>query len=220
MASKIGLTYKREATTTRLQEATNKLRSRGVAVGGEVKPLRDPDAQAVQELEQTAALLEAVVARIDELQRGGAIPMGTVEVTVRDLVEHEAPGIEEIVAVGVARYLETYGPWKDNEDNAVAVGPLTEAITAAWAEAWTDKSDAETDPTDQNAGYAEHTVAELRKLLNEREINVPSDARKADLIAALEQADADAEADIEGPDTSESDAATDVEANTGANQGA
>lgn len=53
------------------------------------------------------------------------------------------------------------------------------------------KGDGSEAPAPESAGYADLTVAELRDLLQEREIEVPSDARKADLIAALEQADAD-----------------------------
>lgn len=68
MASKIGLSYRREAEEARLASATNRLASRGVNVGGDPRPTRDPDANAVAALGRTADVLEAAVERIDELR--------------------------------------------------------------------------------------------------------------------------------------------------------
>ena len=48
------------------------------------------------------------------------------------------------------------------------------------------------EPAQENdGGYEAMTVAELRTVIQERDLAVPSDARKADLIAALEAADAE-----------------------------
>ncbi len=69
MASKIGLSYKREAAAARLASAVNRLAARGVDVGSDPKPSRDPDANAVAMLDRTADVLEAAIARIDELKQ-------------------------------------------------------------------------------------------------------------------------------------------------------
>lgn len=48
-----------------------------------------------------------------------------------------------------------------------------------------------------SGGYASMKVAELKSLADERDVEVASDAKKADLIAALEKADAGEPADAE-----------------------
>lgn len=67
MASKIGLSYRREEAQQRVERETNRLQARGVDVGGPSPTGRDPDLVTVERLFHTADLLAAAVARIDEL---------------------------------------------------------------------------------------------------------------------------------------------------------
>ena len=68
MASKIGLSYRREAVLDRFRHEANRARARGVDVGSFPEGGRDPEVKALNELAYAADLLAAVNDRLDELR--------------------------------------------------------------------------------------------------------------------------------------------------------
>lgn len=93
MASKLGLMKKREAVDDRLRSATNRLQVRGVDVGSFPDQGRDRDIKNMERIEHTAALLEACLARIDELMSAPA----------EDTAKDEAPAGYEALTVPMLR---------------------------------------------------------------------------------------------------------------------
>lgn len=86
MASKIGLSYRRERVIDRFRHEANRARARGVEVGSFPHAKRgDPESRALDEITYAADLLAAVVDRLDELSAAATEDQGYEAWTVKQL---------------------------------------------------------------------------------------------------------------------------------------
>lgn len=141
--------------------------------------------------------LREATARLRDL----GVDVGPFPDANRDRDSREVERLEHVANLleSAADRIETPGGAVPADDAASDDAPVDDAPADA-------TGDAPVEPVD----YERMTVAELKALLQEREIAVPADARKADLIALLSEADA-ADSEEEGDDDPPADPADDTD---------